>query len=56
MISHVAAVAEQIDDVLVVERNVSGSQVHWLSRAERQELARGAAGMEGASALAGLLE
>ena len=56
VISHVAAVAEQIDDVLVVERNVSGSKVHWLSRTERQELARGAAGMEGASALAGLLE
>ena len=56
VISHVAAVAEQIEDVLVVERSASGSQVHWLSRAERQEVARGDAGMEGASALAGLLE
>ena len=56
VISHVAAVAEQIDDVLAVERGVNGSQVTWLSRAQRQELARSDAGGEGASALAGLLE
>ena len=56
VISHVAAVAEQIDDVLAVERGATGSRVHWLSRAERQELARGDTGPEGASALAGLLE
>ena len=56
VISHVAAVAEQIDDVLVVERNASGSQMHWLSRAQRQELARSDTGLEGTSALAGLLE
>ncbi len=56
VISHVAAVAEQIDDVLAVEREATGSRAHWLSRAERQELARGDAGLEGASALAGLLE
>ena len=56
VISHVAAVAEQIDDVLAVLRGASGSQVTWLSRAQRQELARSDAGVEGASALAGLLE
>ena len=56
VISHVAAVAEQIDDVLAVTRTASGSQVTWLSRSERHELARGDAGLEGASALAGLLE
>ena len=56
VISHVSAVAEQIDDVLAVTRTASGSQVTWLSRGQRQELARSDAGLEGASALAGLLE
>ena len=56
VISHVGAVAEQIDDVLAVTRGATGSQVTWLSRAQRQELARSDAGLEGASALAGLLE
>ncbi len=56
VISHVAAVAEQIDDVLAVTRTASGSQVTWLSRSQRHELARGDTGLEGASALAGLLE
>ena len=56
VISHVAAVAEQIDDVLAVERGATGSQVNWLSRAQRRELARGDTGPEGASALAGLLD
>ncbi len=56
VISHVGAVAEQIDDVLAVTRGATGSKVTWLSRAQRQELARTEAGMDGASALAGLLE
>jgi len=56
VISHVAAVAEQIDDVLAVTRTLAGSQVTWLSRSQRHALARGDAGLEGASALAGLLE
>ncbi|MCY3545947.1 MAG: SMC family ATPase [Gemmatimonadetes bacterium] len=56
VISHVAAVAEQIDDVLAVTRTVAGSRVTWLSRSQRHELARGDTGLEGASALAGLLE
>ena len=56
VISHVGAVAEQIDDVLAVTRSATGSQVTWLSRAQRQELARSDAGLEGASALAGLLD
>ena len=56
VISHVSAVAEQIDDVLAVTRSATGSQVVWLSRAQRRELARSDAGLEGASALAGLLE
>ena len=56
VISHVGAVAEQIDDVLAVTRGATGSQVTWLSRAQRQELARSDTGLDGASALAGLLE
>ena len=56
VISHVGAVAEQIDDVLAVTRDATGSQVTWLSRARRRELARADAGMEGGSAFAGLLE
>ena len=56
VISHVAAVAEQIDDVLAVMRGASGSAVQWLSRAQRQEFARSDAGADGASAMAGLLD
>ena len=56
VISHVGAVAEQIDDVLAVTRSETGSRVTWLSRTERQELARSDTGVEGASALAGLLD
>ncbi len=56
VISHVSAVAEQIDDVLAVTRPSTGSQATWLSRAERQELARADIGSEGAAALAGLLD
>ena len=56
VISHVGAVAEQIDDVLAVTRGAAGSRVAWLSRAQRRDVARSDTGMEGASALAGLLE
>lgn len=56
VISHVGAVAEQIDDVLAVTRGTTGSRVTWLSRAQRREVARSDTGMEGASALAGLLD
>ena len=56
VISHVGAVAEQIDDVLAVTRDPGGSRVTWLSRAQRQEVAHADAEIEGASALTGLLE
>ena len=56
VISHVGAVAEQIEDVLAVTRGATGSQVTWLSRAQRLDLAGSDASLEGASALAGLLE
>ena len=37
VISPVGAVAEQIDDVLVVTREPTGSQAKWLSRAQRRD-------------------
>ena len=38
VISHVRAVAEQIDDVLAVVRAPSGSRVAWLAPDEREGL------------------
>ena len=56
VISHVGAVAEQIEDVLAVTRSATGSRVTWLSGARRRQLVRSDAALEGASALAGLLD
>ena len=56
VISHVGAVAERIDAVLAVTRGATGSRATWLSRAQRQELARSDTGLEEASALSGLLD
>ena len=38
MISHMRAVAENFDNVLVVTRTLSGSQAHWATPAERDQL------------------
>ena len=46
VISHVRAVAEQIDDVLRVTRTAAGSRAEWLSRDERRRLSRSDAGWE----------
>lgn len=51
IISHVREVADRVDDVLVVTDGASGSEVHWLTRAERDRLA--SADVE--QALSGLL-
>lgn len=51
IISHVREVADRIDDVLVVTDGASGSEIHWLTRAERDRLA--SADVE--QALSGLL-
>ncbi len=56
VISHVRAVAEQIDDVLVVTRGAAGSRVAWLSNAQRRRLSHSDAGWEAAGALEGLLD
>ena len=56
VISHLGAVAEQIDDVLAVTRTATGSRAEWLSQAQRRDLAQSDAGLEGAAALAGLLD
>ena len=56
VISHVRAVAEQIEHVLAVTRHATGSRVEWLTGKQRQRLSGSDTGLEGASALAGLLE
>ena len=56
VISHVRAVAEQIEHVLAVTRPATGSRVEWLTGTQRQRLSESDTGLEGASALAGLLE
>ena len=56
VISHVRAVAEQIEHVLAVTRGVTGSQAEWLTSPQRQRLSESDAGWEATSALAGLLE
>lgn len=56
VISHVRAVAEQIDHVLAVARTAAGSRAEWLSEAERNRLSVSDAGSEVASAMQGLLE
>ena len=56
VISHVRAVAEQIEHVLAVTRSATGSKVEWLTSRQRQRLSESDTGLEAASALAGLLE
>ena len=53
VISHVRAVAEQIEDVLAVTRETTGSRATWLSAREREQMAVTDAET---AALAGLLE
>ena len=56
VISHVRAVADEIDNVLAVTRTAAGSRVEWLSRAGRGQLARSDVGSAAAAAMEGLLE
>ena len=56
VISHVRAVAEQIDHVLAVTRGATGSRAEWLTNRQRERLSGSDTGLEAASALAGLLE
>ena len=56
VISHLRAVAEQIDHVLEVERTASGSHAKWLSRQERRRRAVSDAGPEVSAAFGGLVE
>ena len=56
VISHVRAVAEQIEHVLAVTRSATGSKAEWLGSAQRRRLSESDTGWEAASALAGLLE
>jgi exonuclease SbcC len=54
VISHVRAVADQVNHVLAVTREVTGSRANWLDPGQRAQLAT--SDLEGESALAGLLE
>ena len=56
VISHVRAVAEQIEHVLAVTRGATGSRAEWLTSGQRERLSESDTGLEAASALAGLLE
>ena len=56
VISHVRAVAEQIDHVLAVTRTAAGSQAEWLSSAQRNRLSLSEVGSEASAAIQGLLE
>ncbi|WP_256096455.1 AAA family ATPase [Streptomyces sp. LUP30] len=40
VISHLHAVAEAVDDVLWVERTTAGSSTHWLTPADRDDMAQ----------------
>ena len=56
VISHVRAVAEQIDDVLAVTRGAAGSRAAWLSNTQRRQFSHSDAGWEAVGALEGLLD
>ncbi len=56
VISHVRAVAEQIDHVLAVTRDATGTRTRWLTGTQRQQLAESDTAWEAASALGGLLD
>ena len=56
VISHVRAVAEQVEHVLAVTRHATGSQVEWLASPQRQRFSEPDGGLDAATALAGLLE
>ena len=56
VISHVRAVAEQIEHVLAVTRGATGSRAEWLTSGQRRQLSESDTALEAASALAGLLE
>lgn len=56
VISHIRAVADQVDHVLAVTREVTGTQARWLGASQRAELAADDLSSEVAEALGGLIE
>ena len=56
VISHVRAVAEQIDHVLEVARDPTGSQARWLTPEERGHISRADAGQAASEAIGALLD
>ena len=56
VISHVRAVAEQIDHVLEVARSSTGSEARWLTREERGHVSHADAGQAASEAMGALLD
>jgi DNA repair protein SbcC/Rad50 len=56
VITHIRAVADQVDHVLAVTREATGSQANWLSPSQRAHLVGDDFGSEAADALSGLIE
>ncbi len=56
VISHVRAVAEQVEHVLAVTRGAAGSQAEWLDDRQRRRFSESDTGLEAAAAMTGLLE
>jgi DNA repair protein SbcC/Rad50 len=56
VISHIRAVAEQVNDVLSVTREATGSEARWLNPAQRAQLATSDLSNDTASALSGLID
>lgn len=55
VISHVAAVADQVEDVLAVTRSATGSTAEWLTAEQRNDVADADLPSDVSGALAGLL-
>jgi exonuclease SbcC len=56
VISHIRAVADQVNHVLAVTREATGTQASWLNPHQRAQMATGDLESETASALSGLLD
>lgn len=56
VITHIRAVADQVDHVLAVTREITGTRAKWLSSSQRAHLAAEDLVAEAADAMSGLLE
>jgi hypothetical protein len=56
VISHVRAVAEQVEHVLAVTRDVTGSKIRWLTPSERRDVSESDIDTDVGMALSGLID